>query len=68
MQVKVDEIWCTSEGIGMRVLIWGDRGEWRQKRYALVKFEDIPDEVITEIVGTYLDREPEEDYHQTALF
>jgi hypothetical protein len=68
MQADVDQIWCTPSGIGMRIAVWGDQNQWRQKRYTVVKWEDIPSEVITDIIGTYLDQEPEEDYHQTALF
>lgn len=68
MKTDVDQIWCTPTGIGLRLVIWADDDRWRQKRYAVVAWDDIPDAVMTEIIGTYLDREPEEDYHQTALF
>lgn len=68
MKVNVTEIWVTSGTLVMKVEVWGSHGEWRQKRYASLPLADIPDEVITDLIGYYLDAQPEEDHQQTALF
>jgi hypothetical protein len=68
MKVTVTEVWVTSGSLVMKCEVWGSDGSWRQKRYASVALESIPEEVITDIIGHYLDAQPEEDHAQTALF
>lgn len=66
--MQLVEIWVTSGSLVAKVEAWGEDGRWRQKRYVSMRLEDIPEEVITDIVGHYLDAQPEEDHQQTALF
>jgi len=68
MKVVVSEVWCTGGHLVMKCEVWGSKGEWRQKRYASIPLDQIPEEVITDLVGHYLDAQPEEDHAQTALF
>jgi len=68
MKVVVTEVWVTSGSLVMKCEVWGSQGEWRQKRYASLPLADIPEEVITDLVGHYLDAQPEEDHAQSALF
>lgn len=68
MKVSIDQIWVTSQTLVCRVVIWGQNDEWRQKRYCSVPLADIPEEEVLRLYGWYLDTQPEEDPHQTALF
>lgn len=68
VKIEVAELWVTSQTLVIKLLIWGEGNSWRQKRYVSVPLEDIPEEVITDLIGTYLDAKPEEDHQQTALF
>lgn len=61
MKVQIDEVWVSSGALVCRVVIWGENGEWRQKRYAAIALQEIPDEVITDLVGHYLDAGADED-------
>lgn len=68
MKVVLQECWVSSGALVFKAEVWATDASWRQKRYASIRIEDIPEEVITEIIGHYLDAQPEEDHHQTALF
>lgn len=68
MKVVVQEMWVTSGTLVFKVEVWGSHGEWRQKRYASLPLADVPEEVLTDIIGHYLDAQPEEDHEQSALF
>lgn len=68
MKVVITEVWVTSGSLVAKCEVWGADGSWRQKRYASIPLETIPEEVLTDIIGHYLDAQPEEDHHQTALF
>ena len=68
MRVRLIEIWVTQGTLVAKVEVWGEHASWRQKRYASMPLNDIPEEVITDLVGHYLDAQPEEDHNQNALF
>lgn len=68
MKVQVTEVWVTSSTLVMKVEVWGSSGEWRQKRYASLPLQDIPEEVLVSLTQWHMDQVPEEDHHQTALF
>lgn len=68
VKVNLLECWVTSGTLVFKVEVWGSDGSWRKKRYASMLLSDIPEEVLTDIIGAYLDAQPEEDHHQTALF
>lgn len=68
MKCEIDELWVGSEMLTVRILIWGEDGSWRQKRWASIGLADIPEEVLADLRGWCDDQVPEEDHHQTALF
>ena len=68
MQVQVDNLWATPSGVHMRVTVWGPEHRWRHRFDETVQWRDVPDEVIGSLVGHWMDTQPEEDHHQTALF
>ena len=68
MRVAIDEVWSSPSTLHMRVLVWGPENKWRHKYWTSVPFDDLPEEVITALVGHLMDSTPEEDHQQTALF
>lgn len=61
MKVIVDEMWTTPKSVVFRVIIWASDGAWRQKRYATLAMDDIPEEVVLALSAHYLDAQPDED-------
>ena len=68
MQVQVDNLWASPSTLHMRVTVWGPDNKWRQRFDEAVPFADIPDEVLTLIIGHWMDAQPEENHQDTALF
>lgn len=68
MKVVLRELWVTPGSLVAKVEVWAADGSWRQKRYASMPLDEIPEEVITSLVEFMMDAQPEEDHQQTALF
>jgi hypothetical protein len=66
--MQLIELWVTPSALVAKIEAWGEEGQWRQKRYVSMLLKDIPEEVLTDLIGYYMDSQPEEDHQQTSLF
>jgi len=51
MQVTVDNVWCSTTTLHMRVTVWGPGERWRHRYDSSVPLDDIPEEAVMMLQG-----------------
>ena len=68
MICDVDNLWATPSGLHLRVTVWPDDRRWRRRFDETVLWADVPDEVMTLLIGHWMDTQPLPEPDDIPLF